>query len=395
MSKTLAINAGSSSLKWKLYEMPQEKEMASGIIERVGLTDSIFKIHMPGKKIIKEVTEVPTHESAVKKLLEELQSRGIIGSFEEIDGVGHRVVAGGELFKNSSIINEDVIRKIKELSELAPLHNPANAVGIDIFYKLLPQAVSVAVFDTSFHQTMHPVQYLYSIPYKYYENYKARKYGAHGISHQYVAERASEILKRPLEKLKMITCHLGNGSSITAINHGKSIDTSMGFTPLSGITMGTRSGDIDASLLPFLMRKEKISSIEEMIHILNTESGLKGISGISSDMRDIKEAAETDEYAQLAIAIFEDRIKKYIGSYAALMNGVDAIVFTAGIGEHNPWLREKIMGDLSFLNIKLNHAENEKGAGDRVISDVDSKTAVLKIDTDEEIMIAREVEKFK
>lgn len=395
MTKTLAINAGSSSLKWKLYEMPEEKEIASGIVERVGLTDSIFKIRTPEKALVEEVSDVPTHEDAVRKLLEGLEKKGIIHSLDEITGVGHRVVAGGEIFKNSTRIDEKVIRQIRKLSDLAPLHNPPNATGVEIFYKLLPETVSVAVFDTSFHQSMQPVQYLYSIPLDFYEKYHARKYGAHGISHQYVAERTSEIVKKPLEELKVITCHLGNGSSLTAVDGGKSIDTSMGFTPLAGVTMGTRSGDLDVSLLPYLMEKTGVKNIEEMITILNTESGLKGLSGISSDMRDIKKEEKTNERAALAINIFIDRIKKYIGAYAALMNGVDAIVFTAGIGEHNPWLRERIISGVSFLGISIDSEKNERAKGDLLISSKDSKVAVLKIDTDEEIMIAREVEKFK
>lgn len=395
MSKTIAINAGSSSLKWKLYEMPEETEIASGIIERIGLTNALFKIQAGEHQGFEEVLSAPTHVEAVRKLLDELKNKKIIHSFDDLTGIGHRVVAGGERFKHSVLVDQHVIDQVKELSELAPLHNPANAIGLESFYKLLPQVTSVAVFDTSFHQTLKPVQFLYSIPIEYYEKYKARKYGAHGISHEYVAHVAADMLERPFENLKIITCHLGNGSSLTAIEGGQSVDTSMGFTPLSGVTMGTRSGDIDASLLPHLMKKLCLRDIQEMIDILNQDSGLKGISGISSDMRDIRRHVETDDRAKIAIDIFIDRIKKYIGSYAATMNGVDAIVFTAGIGENNPWLRERIIHELSFLGATIDHDKNEVTDEATIISCVDSKVSVLMIPTDEEIMIAREVEKFK
>ena len=358
MTKTIAINAGSSSLKWKLFEMPEEAVLASGIVERIGLNDSIFTIKYGDGQKYEEILDIDDHEVAVEMLLKQLTELNIIENFDEITGVGHRVVAGGEVFDESALVNDEVIDQIEDLSEFAPLHNPANATGIKAFRKILPDITSVAVFDTSFHQTIPKVNYLYSIPKEYYTKHNARKYGAHGTSHKYVAERAAELLEKPIEDLKIITCHLGNGASITAVDGGKSIDTSMGFTPLAGVTMGTRSGDIDPSLLPFLMEKEGIDNINDMIYILNNESGLKGLSGISSDMRDLEDAEETNEDAALALRIFEDRVRKYIGSYAATMNGVDAIVFTAGIGENGVETRENIINGLTFLGAEIDTEKN-------------------------------------
>lgn len=395
MSKTIAINAGSSSLKWKLFAMPEETVVASGIVERVGLHDSIFSIKYNDGQKYEEIVDIPDHEVAVEMLLKQLKELSIIESFDEITGVGHRVVAGGEIFSESALVDDKVIEDIESLAEFAPLHNPANATGIKAFRKILPDITSVAVFDTSFHQTMPKVNYLYSIPMDYYEKYNARKYGAHGTSHKYVAERAAEVVGKPIEELKIITCHLGNGASITAVDGGKSIDTSMGFTPLAGVTMGTRSGDIDASLLPFLMEKEGISDINEMVKILNNESGLKGLSGVSSDMRDLEDAEDTNENAALALRIFEDRVRKYIGSYAATMNGVDAIVFTAGIGENGIATRGNIVDGLTFLGAKIDHEKNNVRGKETVISTDDSKVKVLLIPTDEEVVIARDVEKLR
>lgn len=395
MSKTIAINAGSSSLKWTLYQMPQEDVLASGSIERIGLNNSVFKIKKGIHSGFTEVIQISTHEEAVQKLLKELKDKKILLSFDEVTGVAHRVVAGGEEFKESVIVDDSVIQKIEEMSELAPLHNPANAVGLKAFYKLLPNAINVAVFDTSFHHTLKPVHFLYSLPFDYYETYGARKYGAHGISHEYVAEYAARILKKPLQELKLITCHLGNGSSLAAILNGKSVDTSMGFTPLAGVTMGTRSGDVDPSLLPYLMRKLGITEVEEMIHILNTESGLKGISGISSDMRDIEREMKNNPRAQLAFDIFVDRIKQYMGAYIATLNGVDAIVFTAGIGENDSLLRERIATELSNLGLLIDSEKNKTAKGPTIISKKESPVTLLMIPTDEQLMIARQVEKFK
>ncbi|WP_071130612.1 acetate/propionate family kinase [Enterococcus timonensis] len=400
MSKTIAINAGSSSLKWQLYNMPQEEVIAKGIVERIGLNDSIFTIKYGDGQKFETIEDISNHEIAVQMLLDNLLKLNIIGSYDEITGVGHRVVAGGEYFKDSTIIDDDVYAKIVELSELAPLHNPANAMGIKAFKNLLPDITSVAVFDTSFHTTMPKSNFLYSIPTEYYEKYAARKYGAHGTSHRYVSEKAAELLGRPIEETKIITCHIGNGASITAVDGGKSVDTSMGFTPLAGVTMGTRSGDIDASLLPYLMRKAGIGTIEEMIDILNKKSGILGLTGISSDMREIHEAADNgNETAQLGIELYSDRIKKYIAQYIAEMNGVDAIVFTAGVGENAFYMRKEVLDGLSWFGIKLDDEKNEKTLGylgfEGEITAADSKIPVYVIATDEEVMIARDVERLK
>lgn len=395
MSKTIAINAGSSSLKWSLYTMPQEEVLASGIVERIGLKDSIFTIKYNDGEKFKQTVDIDDHEVAVEMLLKQLKELNILSDYNEITGVGHRVVAGGELFKDSALVTDEVIQQIEDLSEFAPLHNPANATGIKAFRKILPDITSVAVFDTSFHQTMPKVNYLYSIPMEYYEKHNARRYGAHGTSHKYVSQRAAELLGKPIEETKIITCHLGNGASITAVDGGKSVDTSMGFTPLAGVTMGTRSGDIDPSLLPFLMEKEGIDSINDMIYILNNESGLKGLSGISSDMRDLEDVETTNERAELALRIFEDRVRKYIGSYAATMNGVDAIVFTAGIGENGSDTRKNVIDGLTFLGAEIDDEKNNVRGKERDLSAENSKVKVYLIPTDEEVMIARDVEKFR
>ena len=393
MSKTIAINAGSSSLKWQLYNMPQEEVIAKGIVERIGLNDSIFTIKYGDGQKFETVEDIKDHEIAVQMLLDQLIELKIIASYDEITGVGHRVVAGGEDFKDSVVITDDVLAKIEELSELAPLHNPANAMGIKAFKKILPEITSVAVFDTSFHTTMPKKNYLYSIPMEYYDKYAARKYGAHGTSHRYVSEVAAKWLNKPLEETKIITCHIGNGASITAVENGKSVDTSMGFTPLAGVTMGTRSGDIDASLLPYLMRKANIASIEDMIDILNKKSGMVGLTGISSDMREIHDAAESgNEVAQLAIALYSDRIKKYIAQYIAEMDGVDAIVFTAGVGENAFYMRKEVLDSMKFFGIELDDEKNEKTLGfmgfEGVITKETSKIPVFVIPTDEEVMLS-------
>lgn len=396
MSKTIAINAGSSSLKWKLYEMPQEETLASGIVERIGLNNSIFTIKYDGGQKYEDVLDLENHEVAIELLLEKLIELNVIGGYDEIEGVGHRVVAGGELFSESALVTDEVIEQIESIIDLAPLHNPPNLTGIKAFRNLLPDITSVAVFDTSFHQTMPAVNFMYSLPYEYYEDYDARKYGAHGTSHQFVAERAAEMLDKPIEELKIITLHLGNGASITAVENGKVVDTSMGFTPLAGVTMGTRTGDIDASLIPYLMERLELTDVQDMIDIFNNESGLKGISGVSSDMRDLETAeAEGNERAELALRIFEDRVRNYVGQYIVKMEGVDALVFTAGIGENAPATRKNIMKNLEFMGIKLDEERNNVRGEERVISTDDSTAKVLLIPTDEEIMIARDVERLK
>lgn len=396
MSKTMAINAGSSSLKWKLYEMPQEETLASGIVERIGLNDSIFTIKYDNGNKYEDVLDIDNHEVAVELLLEKLIELNILENIDEIEGVGHRVVAGGEIFSESALIDDKVIEQIASLIELAPLHNPANLTGIKAFKNILPDITSVAVFDTSFHQTMPAVNYMYSLPYEYYEKYDARKYGAHGTSHQFVSERAAEMLGKPLDELKIITLHLGNGASITAVENGESVDTSMGFTPLAGVTMGTRTGDIDASLIPYLMEKLDLTDVQDMIDIFNHKSGLKGLSGVSSDMRDLEAAAEEgNERAELALRIFEDRVRNYVGQYIVKMEGVDALVFTAGIGENAPETRANIIKNLEFMGIKLDEEKNNVRGEERVISTDDSSAKVLLIPTDEEVMIARDVERLK
>ncbi len=393
MSKTIAINAGSSSLKWQLFEMPQEEVIASGIVERIGLNDSIFTIKYGEGQKYNEVLDINDHEFAINMLLAKMTELNIIASFEEITGAGHRVVAGGEHFKESALIDDAALKLIDDLAEFAPLHNPAEAAVIRVIQKLLPNTINVAVFDTSFHTTMPEVNYLYSIPMEYYEKYQARKYGAHGTSHRYVSEQAAVMLGKPIEELKIITCHLGNGASITAVDGGKSVDTSMGFTPLAGVTMGTRSGDIDPSLLPYLMGKLGLTDIKDMIDILNQKSGLTGLSGISSDMRDLEHSDKPE--AQLALQIFADRVRKYIGSYVTVMNGVDAIVFTAGIGENDANMRKSIINGMTWFGCEIDDEKNNVRGEQRVISTEDSKVQVLLIPTDEEVMIARDVEALK
>ncbi|MDT2642862.1 acetate kinase [Enterococcus dongliensis] len=396
MSKTIAINAGSSSLKWQLYQMPEESVIAKGIVERIGLNDSIFTIKYGDGQKFEQILDIKDHEVAVQMLLDQLIDLKIIASFDEITGVGHRVVAGGEYFKDSVLIDDDVLAKIEELSEFAPLHNPANAMGIKAFRHILPNIVSVAVFDTSFHASMPATNYLYSIPKEYYDKYAARKYGFHGTSHRYVSERAAELLGKPVEETKIITAHIGNGGSITAVEGGKSVDTSMGFTPLAGLTMGTRSGDIDASLLPYLMEKTGITNINEMIDILNKKSGVLGLTGISSDMRDIESGAEEgNEDAALALDIYCDRIRKYIAQYISVMDGVDAIVFTAGVGENADPVRQMVLERMTWFGIEIDEEINKNTHGKEAeLSTENSRVKVYVIPTDEEVMIARDVERL-
>ncbi|MBZ2152393.1 acetate kinase [Streptococcus cristatus] len=395
MSKTISINAGSSSVKWQLYSMPEEKVLAKGLIERIGLKDSISTVKFDGRSE-RQTLDIADHTQAVKILLDDLKRFEIIQSYDEITGVGHRVVAGGEYFKESALVTDDVLEKIEELSLLAPLHNPANADGIRAFKQLLPDITSVAVFDTSFHTTMPEKAYRYPLPTKYYTENKVRKYGAHGTSHEYVAHEAAKLLGKPIEELKLITCHIGNGASITAVDKGRSVDTSMGFTPLGGVMMGTRTGDIDPAIIPYLMQHtDDFNTPEDISRILNRESGLLGVSEKSSDMRDIHEAMRAgDEKAQLANEIFVDRIQKYIGQYLAVLNGADAIIFTAGIGENSVTIRRMVIEGISWFGCDVDPEKNFFGAtGD--ISTEAAKVRVLVIPTDEELVIARDVERFK
>ncbi|UCZ52279.1 acetate kinase [Bacillus shivajii] len=389
MSKIMAINAGSSSLKFQLLEMPEEAVVTKGIVERIGLDDAIFTIEVDGEKK-EETTVIEDHAKAVKILLDKLVSYSIISSLDEIQGIGHRVVHGGEKFNDSVVINDEVIKGIEEVSELAPLHNPANLVGIRAFQEVLPNVPAVAVFDTAFHQTMPKESYLYSLPYEYYEDYGIRKYGFHGTSHKYVSERAAEILGRPVDHLRLISCHLGNGASIAAIDGGKSIDTSMGFTPLAGVTMGTRSGNIDPALIPYIMDKTD-QSAEEVINVLNKKSGMLALSGFSSDLRDIElQAEEGNERAELALQVFTSRIHKYIGSYAARMHGLDAVVFTAGIGENSDTIRAQVLKGLEFMGIYWDPSLNKVRGKEAFLNYPHSPVKVIVIPTNEEVMLARD-----
>lgn len=391
--KVLSINAGSSSLKFQLIEMPEEKVLAKGLVERIGLENSIFGLSY-GDKEEEQVLDIPNHDKAVQLLLENLQASGVIKSLDEIDGVGHRVVHGGEKFNDSVLVTDEVLEEIKKVSELAPLHNPANITGIKAFKEVLPNVPAVAVFDTAFHQSMPAESYLYSLPYEYYEKYGIRKYGFHGTSHKYVSERAAEMLGEPLERLRLITCHIGNGASVAAVENGKSIDTSMGFTPLEGVTMGTRSGSLDPALIPYIMDKTG-KDVNEVLQVLNKESGVLALSGFSSDLRDIqKEANEGNERAILALNIFADRIHQYIGSYASKMNGVDAIVFTAGIGENSVVVRKLILQGLEFMGVYWDPVLNETRGKETMINYPHSPVKVLVIPTNEEVMIARDVNRL-
>ncbi|USK59089.1 acetate kinase [Peribacillus asahii] len=389
MSKIMAINAGSSSLKFQLFEMPSETVITKGYVERIGLKDSVFNLTVRGQKVI-ETLHIPNHEVAVELLLEKLIQHQVISSFEEINGVGHRVVHGGEVFSDSVLITEEVIEELERLSELAPLHNPANITGIIAFQRILGDTPAVAVFDTAFHQTMPSSAYMYSLPYEYYENYGIRKYGFHGTSHKYVSQRAAEMMGRPIEELRLISCHLGNGASITAIKGGKSIDTSMGFTPLAGVTMGTRSGDIDPALIPYIMEKSG-KTADEVLDVLNKQSGVLALSGFSSDLRDIQDATnEGDERAELALEVFADRIHKYIGSYAARMGGVDGIIFTAGIGENSHTIRARILEGLEFMGVYWDEELNLIHGEEAFINSSFSPVKIMVIPTNEEVMIARD-----
>lgn len=390
MAKVLSINAGSSSLKWKLFEMPSERQLAEGATDI--LKQSTVKIKYGTDQAYESATPICNYRDAVANLLSNLQTLGLVQNLDEITGIGHRVVAGGELFSAPIVIDDRVLAQIRALRDYAPLHNPVEADCIAIFRKMMPWALEVAVFDTAFHQTMKPVNYLYSIPYEYYQKYGVRKYGAHGTSVRYVSAHAAKMLRKPLAQMRMIVMHLGAGSSITAIQNGQSVDTSMGFTPLSGVTMGTRSGDVDVSLIGYLMKKLAITDVDQMIDILNTQSGLRGISGISHDVRDLEAAAPTNPRAKLALDIFVNRIVKYVGAYAALMDGVDVLVFTAGIGEHSSDIRARVMQSLDYLGARIDASLNTQihdNAGD--ITAADSKVKTLVIPTNEELMIVRNV----
>ncbi|PHV54422.1 acetate kinase [Lactiplantibacillus plantarum] len=393
MAKILAINAGSSTLKWKLFSVPEETVIASGMVDRLGLPDSVFTIKKADGSKYSETKDQIDAKEAAAMVLTRLKSDNIVTHLSEITGVGHRVVAGGEDFKDSVVITSQTLKKIKDLSEYAPLHNPTQAYYIEVFRDLLPKATQVAVFDTSLYADMPKVNYLYSIPYDYYEKFGARKYGAHGTSHRYVANRTAQLLGKPLDSLKLVTLHLGSGASITAFDHGKAVDTSMGFTPLAGITMSTRSGDIDASIIPFLMRHLGISDVEDFVDILNHKSGLLGISGLSPDMRDLDKTQDTRERSKLAIDIFVNRVVKYVGSYIAEMNGIDALVFTAGVGENSWMIRERVT-KVGYFGVTVDDEKNHMHGKEQIISKDDEPVTVMVVPTNEELMIVRDVERL-
>ena len=387
----LVINCGSSSLKYQLIDSQTEAVLAKGLCERIGI-DGRLVYEKAGCD--KEVTEaaMPTHKQAIQLVLDALvnPTTGAIADLTAIDAVGHRVVHGGEKFATSTVLTEEVIAVIEECNDLAPLHNPANLIGIRACQELMPNVPMVAVFDTAFHQTMPEIAYMYGLPYEYYEKYSVRRYGFHGTSHSYVSKRAADILGKDYSELKTIVCHLGNGASICAVNGGKSVDTSMGLTPLEGLIMGTRSGDVDPSILDFIAQKENLT-LSEVMNVLNKKSGVEGISGVSSDFRDLAAAAkEGNHRAELAIDAFAYRVVKYIGAYVAAMNGVDAICFTAGLGENDAATRAKIVSNLAYLGIAIDEEANNIRGKEVVISTADSKVKVLTIPTNEELAICRE-----
>ena len=391
--KILVLNCGSSSLKYQLIDMENEAVLCIGLVERIGIEGSILTQKKDGVegKYVKE-QPMKDHQDAIKLVLEGVldSTYGGVKDMAEIDAVGHRVVHGGEKFASSVIITEEVEEAMRKCSELAPLHNPANLMGIDAIKAVLPGVPNVGVFDTAFHQTMPASSYLYGLPHRLYTEYGVRRYGFHGTSHKYVSQRAAAMLGKNIEDVKIITCHLGNGASIAAIDGGVCVDTSMGFTPLEGLIMGTRCGDIDAAILPFLMEKENLDA-KGLSDLMNKKSGVYGMTGISSDFRDIEDAAaKGDEKAQVALDAYAQRVKKYIGSYAAEMNGVDAVVFTAGVGENGIDMREAIASNMEFLGMKLDKEANKVRGKERVISTEDSKVKILLIPTNEELMIARD-----
>lgn len=390
--KVLVINCGSSSLKYQLIDSDTEQVLAKGICERISLAMGEMKHETIGKQQIKLELPIPDHSVAVKLVLEKLLDKelGAISSLDEINAIGHRVVHGGEKFASSAVITDEVYSAIEECNDLAPLHNPANLIGIKACQELMPNLPQVAVFDTAFHQTMPAEAYIYGIPYEYYEKYKIRRYGFHGTSHSFVSKRCAELLGKNIEDTKIIVCHLGGGASITAVKGGKSIDTTMGLTPLEGITMGTRSGNIDPAIIEFIAKKED-KTISEIMEILNKKSGVSGISGVSSDFRDINKGIdEGHERCDIAMNVFCYQAAKFIGGYMAAMNGVDAIVFTAGVGENDFVVRRMVMERFKYMGVEINHEANHTKGKELLISTEDSKIPVFVIPTNEELAIARE-----
>ncbi|MFA5543330.1 MAG: acetate kinase [Bacilli bacterium] len=389
MKKIMAVNAGSSSLKFQLLEMPSEVVITEGIIERIGLDDAYYTIKFNGEKK-KEILPVANHGVAVEILLQDLIEKNIIKNLNEISGIGHRIVHGGEKFDQSVLVTDDVIKEITALCDLAPLHNPAHLVGIEAFRKALPNVEQAVIFDTAFHQTMNKETYLYALPYEWYEKYGIRKYGFHGTSHEYVANEAARLIGKPIEELNIVTLHLGNGASIAAIKGGKVIDTSMGLTPLEGIPMGTRSGNIDPAILEFVAKKENLT-LSEVTNILNKKSGYLGISGTSHDSRDLEDGMDAgDERCKLALDIQYKRIADYIGSYYIQLGGIDAFVFTAGIGENSHRCREEILNRVKVLGVEVDYEANNVRGKTRLITTKDSKIKAFLIPTNEELVIARD-----
>jgi acetate kinase len=395
--KVLVINCGSSSLKYQLFDMSNEEVLSKGLVERIGIEGSRVNHSKTGMDKVVIEANIPDHAAGIKLVLDALLHpvHGSLKTLEELSAVGHRVVHAGEKFAFSVKLTEEVINALRECVPLAPLHNPANIMGIEAVTQALPNIPQAGIFDTAFHQTMPKHSYIYGIPYEYYEKYGIRRYGFHGTSHYYVSNRAAEILGKPIESLKIVTCHLGNGSSITAVNGGKSVDTTMGFTPLPGILMGTRCGDIDPAIIPFLVKAEG-KEVSEIDNILNKKSGVHGISGVSSDMRDIEDAIEKgNERAKLAYDVLIHGIRKQIGAYAAEMGGIDAVVFTAGIGENGWGMRADICKGLEFMGISVDPGKNDNLRGkERIISHDGAKVAVMVVPTNEELVIARDTKRL-
>lgn len=392
----LVINCGSSSLKYQLIDSNSEEVLAKGLCERIGAAGSVLthKTNDGRKEVIEE--PMPNHTVAVKLVISALTDKeyGCIKSLDEIGAVGHRIVHGGENFSESVIITEETIRAIEECSDLAPLHNPANLIGVNSCKEIMGDIPMVAVFDTAFHQTMPEKAYMYGLPYEYYEKYKIRRYGFHGTSHQFVSQHAAEMLKKDIKDLKIIVCHLGNGASVTAVQGGKSVDTSMGLTPLEGLLMGTRCGDIDPAVVEFICKKENLT-VEEALNVLNKKSGMLGLTGLSSDARDVEAAVkEGNERAILTVQSYAYRVAKYIGAYTAAMNGVDAICFTAGLGENHRLLRQRVASYLGYLGAELDDVRNDVAGEDAIISTDTSKVALLVVPTNEELAIARETKRL-
>lgn len=389
--KVLVINCGSSSLKYQLIDSETEVALAVGLCERIGIDGRLNHTPNGGEKVVIEQA-MPDHEVAIRMVLDALtnENYGVIKNLDEIDAIGHRLVHGGEKFTKSVIIDDEVIAGVEECSPLAPLHNPANLIGVRACQAIMPGVPNIGVFDTAFHQTMEPVAYMYGLPYEYYEKYKVRRYGSHGTSHSFVSKRAIQMLNLDPDNSKIIVCHLGNGSSISAVKNGKVVDTSMGMTPMEGLVMGTRCGDMDPTIVEYLAHSLN-KSLEEVMVILNKKSGVLGISGVSSDFRDLDKASnEGNERAKLAVEVFSYRTAKYIGSYIAAMNGVDAIVFTAGLGENNIVVREQVLNHFGYMGITLDKEANQIRGEEKIISTPDSKVTVAVIPTNEELAIAHE-----